>query len=52
MVDPNLTGGPLKKKAAVQAYIKYYWESKIRQEVIDRWAPTPQTDLFSEIENG
>lgn len=48
----NLTAGPPKKKAALQAYVKYYWESKIKQEVIDRWAPTPETDLFGEIENG
>jgi len=48
----NLTGGPPKKKAPLQAYVKYFWESKIRQAVIDMWAPTPQTDLFGEIENG
>ena len=48
----NLTAGPPKKKAALQAYVKYFWESKIRQAVVDRWAPTPETDLFGEIENG
>ena len=48
----NLTAGPPKKKAALQAYVKYYWESKIRQAVIDMWAPTLETDLFGEIENG
>lgn len=48
----NLTTGPPKKKAALQAYVKYYWESKIKKEVIKLWAPTPETDLFGEIENG
>ena len=48
----NLTTGPPKKKAALQAYVKYYWESKIKQAVIDQWAPTPETDLFGETENG
>jgi hypothetical protein len=48
----NLTAGPPKKKAALQAYVKYYWESKIKQAVIDLWAPTPETDLFGQIENG
>lgn len=48
----NLTTGPPKKKAAVQAYVKYYWDSKVRQAVIDQWAPTPETDLFGEIETG
>lgn len=48
----NLTSGPPKKKAALQAYVKYFWESKIKKEVIDLWAPTPETDLFREIENG
>ena len=48
----NLTTGPPKKKAAVQAYVKYYWESKVKRAVIDLWAPTPETDLFGEIENG
>lgn len=48
----NLTAGPPKKKAALQAYVKYYWESKIKEEVIKLWAPTPETDLFGEIENG
>jgi hypothetical protein len=48
----NLTTGPPKKKAALQAYVKYYWESKIKQVVINEWAPTPETDLFGQIENG
>jgi hypothetical protein len=48
----NLTAGPPKKKAALQAYVKYYWESKIKEVVIERWAPTPETDLFGQIENG
>jgi hypothetical protein len=48
----NLTAGPPKKKAALQAYVKYYWESKIKQAVINQWAPTPETDLFREIDNG
>ena len=51
-VGKNLTTGPPKKKAPLQAYVKYYWESKIKQVVIDRWAPTPDTDLFGETENG
>jgi len=44
----NLTTGRPKKKAALQAYVKYYWESKIKKEVIGQWAPTPETDLFGE----
>jgi predicted DNA-binding protein (UPF0278 family) len=32
--------------------VKYYWESKIKQAVINQWAPTPETDLFREIDNG
>ena len=48
----NLTAGPPRKKAALQAYVGYYWESKIKKAVIDLWAPTPETDLFGEIENG
>ena len=48
----NLTTGPLKKKATLQAYVKYYWESKVKQAVIDLWALTPETDLFRETENG
>lgn len=51
-VNLNLTGGPPKKRAALQAYVKYYWEDKIKQAVINEWAPTPETDLFGEIENG
>ena len=48
----NLTGGPPKKKAALQTYVRHYWDAKIRPEVIKLWAPTPQTDLFGEIDNG
>jgi len=48
----NLTTGPPRKKAALQAYVKYYWETKIKQAVIDLWAPTPETDLFRQIDNG
>jgi hypothetical protein len=48
----NLTTAPPKKKAAVQTYVKYYWESKIKQEVMNRWAPTPETDLFGETDTG
>jgi hypothetical protein len=48
----NLTAGPPKKKAALQAYVKYFWESKVKAAVISQWAPTPETDLFGEIENG
>ena len=48
----NLTAGPPKKKAAVQAYIKRYWDTKIRQVVIDKWAPTLETDLFDETDIG
>lgn len=48
----NLTAGVPKKKAAVQVYVKQYWESRIKQEVINRWAPTPETDLFDEADIG
>lgn len=48
----NLTAGRPKKKAPVQTYVKHYWESKVRQEVIDKWAPTPETDLFNEADIG
>ena len=48
----NLTAGPPKKKAPVQMYVKRYWETKVKPEVIKLWAPTPETDLFGEIENG
>lgn len=48
----NLTAGPPKKKAALQSYVKYFWEGKIKQAVINEWAPTPETDLFGETENG
>ena len=48
----NLTAGPPKKKAPVQMYVKHYWEAKVKPEVIKLWAPTPETDLFGEIDNG
>ena len=48
----NLTAGPPKKKAPVQTYVKRYWETKVKPEVIKLWAPTPETDLFREIDNG
>jgi hypothetical protein len=48
----NLTAGPPKRKAAVQTYVKYYWEAKIRQEVLNRWSPTAETDLFDETDRG
>lgn len=48
----NLTGGQPKKKAAVQTYVKHYWSTKVKQEVIDRWSPTPETDLFGETDTG
>jgi hypothetical protein len=51
-VSLNLTRGPPKVKAAVQAYVKYYWQSKVKQEVINKWAPTPETDLFDEADIG
>ena len=48
----NLTTGAPKKKAAVQTYVKHYWDSKVKQEVINQWAPTPETDLFDEADIG
>ena len=33
-------------------YVKHYWETKVKPEVIKLWAPTPETDLFGEINNG
>jgi len=48
----NLTAGPPKKKAPVQMYVKRYWDTKVKPEVIKLWAPTPETDLFGEIDNG
>ena len=45
----NLTASPL-KKAAVQTYVKLYWDNKIKQEVISKWAPTLETDLFDEAD--
>ena len=48
----NLTMGPPKKKAPAQMYVKHYWETKVRPEVLKLWAPTPETDLFGEIDNG
>ena len=47
----NLTAGPPKKKAPVQMYVKRYWDTKVKPEVIKLWAPTPETDLFGEIDN-
>ena len=48
----NLTEGPPKKKAPVQTYVKHYWETKVRLEVIKSWAPTLETDLFGESDIG
>lgn len=48
----NLTAGPPKKKAAVQVYVKLYWHAKVKQEVIDKWAPTLEVDLFNESDSG
>jgi len=48
----NLTAGPPKKKAAVQTYVKHFWDTKIKEEVIKQWAPTPETDLFDENDIG
>ena len=48
----NLTVGPPKKMAAVQAYVKHYWDAKIKKVVISKWAPTPETDLFDEADIG
>jgi hypothetical protein len=48
----NLTGGKPKKMAPLQAYVKYYWDAKVKQEVINAWAPTPETDLFGETDIG
>ena len=33
-------------------YVKRYWEAKIRPKVIELWAPTPETDMFGEIDSG
>ena len=38
--------------AALQTYVKHYWAAKVKQEVINRWAPTPETDLFDETDIG
>ena len=48
----NLTAGPPKKMAALQTYVKHYWAAKVKQEVINKWAPTPETDLFDETDIG
>ena len=48
----NLTTGPPKRRAPVQTYVKHYWGTKVKSEVIKLWAPTPETDLFGEIDNG
>lgn len=50
-VNLNLTAGPL-KKAPVQTYVKRYWDTKIKQQVIDKWAPTPETNLFDKTDIG
>lgn len=51
-VGMNLTAGPPKKKAPAQMYVKCYWETRVKPAVIKLWAPTPETDLFREIDNG
>lgn len=33
-------------------YVKHYWETKVKPEVIKMWAPTPETDLFGKIDSG
>ena len=33
-------------------YVKVYWDTKVKQEVINMWAPTPETDLFDETDIG
>ena len=33
-------------------YVKHYWDAKVKQEVINQWAPTPETDLFDETDIG
>jgi len=33
-------------------YVKHYWDTKVKQEVINKWAPTPETDLFNETDIG
>lgn len=48
----NLTMGQPKRKAAVQMYVKRYWEAKVKQEVINKWTPTLETDLFDETDIG
>jgi hypothetical protein len=48
----NLTAGQLRKMAAVQMYVKRYWEAKVKQAVINEWAPTPETDLFGKTDIG
>ena len=44
--------GPPRKMAPVQMYVKHYWETKIKAEVIKLWAPTLETDLFGKIDSG
>lgn len=46
----NLTVGAPKKKAAVQTYVKHFWEAKVKQEVMNSWAPTLESDLFDETD--
>lgn len=48
----NLTAGLPKKKAVLQTYVKYFWEAKVKQEVIHSWAPTPENNLFGETDTG
>ena len=48
----NLTVGAPKKKAAVQTYVKHFWEAKVKQEVMNSWAPTLESDLFDETDIG
>ena len=36
----------------MQTYVKQYWDAKIKQEVINKWAPTAETDLFDEADIG
>ena len=48
----NLTAGLPKLMAPVQTYVKHYWNTKVKQEVIKQWAPTPETDLFDENDIG
>ena len=44
----NLTARPPKKMAPVQTYVKHYWDTKVKSEVIKQWVPTLETSLFNE----